>query len=124
MEKVLLAKLIQSEQSTVELMNKELPVDYAEALLKFITDAAPFINSFVDENNKLIKEKYAAEKEGQWEFIPELKEEYQSVTKTMLGKEIDLELPHLSITVIKNYDERFTIKASTLSHLKNFLLYE
>jgi ribosome maturation protein Sdo1 len=124
MEKVLLAKIIQSEQAISEISGKELPLEYAEALLKFRQDASPFVNEFVDENNKIIKEKYAVEKDGQWEFIPELKDEYKSATTKMLEKEVELELPHFSMAVIKNSNPNFTISAVTLSHLKNFLLYE
>ena len=124
MEKILLAKLIHAEQAISEITYKELPLDYAEALMKFRTDAAPFVNAFVDENNKIIKEKYAVEKEGQWEFIPELKKEYEDITKTMLEKEVELEIPHFSMAVLKEFNPRFTISAFTLSHLKNFLLYE
>ena len=124
MEKVLLAKLIQAEQAISEITQKELPIDYAEQLMNFKVSAAPFVNEFVNENNKIIKEKYATEKDGKWEFIPELKEEYETVTKSQLEKQIDLELPHLSMSVIKSVNPNFTISAFTLSHLKNFILYE
>ena len=124
MEKVLLAKLIQAEQAISEITYKQLPLDYAEALLKFIEDAAEHVNQFAEINNKMIAEKYGEQKDGVWQIIQEKIEEYQSEIKPLLEKELDLEVPNMKLSVIKDANPKFTISTFALSHLKNFILYE
>lgn len=124
MEKLKIAKLLNSEQAIKELTLQPLPIDYTKELLDFIKAVSSAVNEFKNTNNQMVIDKYGVNTDGKWEIDPEKFDEYKGEVIPMLEKEIECEVPKLSIAKIKECNERFCLSTVALTNLENFLIYE
>lgn len=123
-EKFKFARLIYCESAIEKLRFAELPVDYAQALNKFLKEVNPQYKKFQETNNKLVTEKYGVEKDGVWDIPKENLTEFQKEIHPTLEEDIECEVPKFSLSRIMEFNPHFCISQDTLNKLENFLIIE